>query len=103
MLSGRPFADIEHCIYSGLFMDFCVLGGMPNIVSKYIEQGTFQGSLMLQRQLLIDYESDVRKYAEGLDQAKIINVYRSVPAQLAKIPIQSCGERWPFQRLHGRY
>lgn len=103
MLSGRPFADIEHCIYSGLFMDFCVLGGMPNIVSKYIEQGTFQGSLMLQRQLLIDYESDVRKYAEGLDQAKIINVYRSVPAQLAKIPIQSCGERWPFQRLHGLY
>ena len=39
---------------------------------------------MLQRQLLIDYESDVRKYAQGLDQAKIINVYRSVPAQLAK-------------------
>lgn len=84
MLSGKPFTDIEQRVYSGLFMDFCVLGGMPNIVSKYVEQGTFQGSLMLQRQLLIDYESDVRKYAEGLDQAKIINVYRSVPAQLAK-------------------
>lgn len=32
----------------------------------------------------MDYEEDVRKYAEGLDQAKIISVYRSVPAQLAK-------------------
>ena len=34
--------------------------------------------------ILVDYESDVRKYAEGLDQAKIINVYRSIPAQLAR-------------------
>lgn len=31
-----------------------------------------------------DYEGDIRKYAEGLDQTKIISVYRSVPVQLAK-------------------
>ena len=84
MLSGEPFSEIEYRIYSDLFLDYCILGGMPNIVSKYIEYGNFQGSLMLQRQLLVDYESDVRKYAEGLDQARIIKTYRSVPAQLAK-------------------
>ena len=84
MLSGEPFSEIEYRIYSDLFLDYCILGGMPNIVSKYIEYGNFQGSLMLQRQLLIDYESDVRKYAEGLDQARIIKTYRSIPAQLAK-------------------
>ena len=84
MLSGEPFSELEYSIYSGLFLEFCVLGGMPNIVSRYIRQNNFQGSLQLQRQLLVDYESDVRKYAEGLDQAKIINVYRSIPAQLAR-------------------
>ena len=84
MLSGKPFSEIAHSTYSNLFMEFCILGGMPGIVAKYIELGNFQGSLSLQQQLLIDYEGDVRKYAEGLDQTKIINVYRSIPAQLAK-------------------
>lgn len=37
-----------------------------------------------QHQLLTDYENDIVKYAEGLDKAKILSVYRSVPAQLAK-------------------
>ncbi len=84
MLNGNPFSEVEHKIYTNLFLEYCILGGMPNIVSNYIEYDNFQGSLDLQRQLLVDYESDVRKYAEGLDQAKIISVYRSVPMQLAK-------------------
>ena len=41
-------------------------------------------NLDLQNQSRLDYEEDVRKYAEGLDQTKIISVYRSIPAQLAK-------------------
>ena len=32
----------------------------------------------------MDYEEDVRKYAQRLDQTRIISVYRSIPAQLAK-------------------
>ena len=57
MLSGEPFSELEYSIYSGLFLEFCVLGGMPNIVSRYIQQNNFQGSLQLQRQLLVDYEA----------------------------------------------
>ena len=33
---------------------------------------------------LVDYENDIVKYAQGLDKAKILSVYRSIPAQLAK-------------------
>lgn len=84
MLAGDAFSEYEHQLYSGLFLDFCILGGMPKIVSDYIMKETFEGSLEKQRQLLIDYESDIRKYATDLDQAKIVNVYRSIPAQLAK-------------------
>lgn len=53
-------------------------------VSSYIERETFEGSLDLQHQLLVDYENDIVKYAQGLDKAKILSVYRSIPAQLAK-------------------
>ncbi len=70
MLSGIPFSNIEYEICSKLFLKHCIPGGMPNVISTYLENDNFQGSLEIQRQLLIDYESDVRKYAEGLDQAK---------------------------------
>ena len=84
MLEGQCFVSAIHEHYSRLFLEYCILGGMPKIISTYMEQGSFEGTLDLQRQLLLDYESDARKYAEGLDQAKIISVFRSIPAQLAK-------------------
>ncbi len=79
-----PFSESEMTVYRQLFLDYCVLGGMPAVVGSYIEKGTFSGSLAMQKQLLLDYEEDVRKYAEGLDQAKILSIYRHVPTQLAK-------------------
>ncbi len=84
MKDMKPFSEIELKVYKSLFMDYCVLGGMPDVVKGYIETGTFSNSLETQEQIRLDYEEDVRKYAQGLDQAKIISVYRSIPAQLAK-------------------
>ena len=84
MISLTPFSETEVSVYKSLFLDYCVLGGMPDVIKGYIKTGTFSQSLEIQGQIRLDYEEDVRKYAEGLDQAKIISVYRSVPAQLAK-------------------
>ena len=84
MENMEPFRDIEMEVYKSLFLDYCVLGGMPEVVREYIVTGTFSGSLTIQTQLRMDYEEDIRKYAEGLDQTKILSVYRHVPAQLAK-------------------
>ncbi len=84
MIKHQPFSETELTVYKALFLDYCVLGGMPDVIRGYIETGTFSGSLEIQKQIRLDYEEDVRKYAQGLDQAKIISVYRSVPAQLAK-------------------
>ena len=79
-----PFSENALRVYKQIFLEYCVLGGMPGVIARYIETGTFSGTLELQEQIRLDYEEDVRKYAEGLDQAKIISVYRSIPAQLAK-------------------
>lgn len=84
MIQMLPFNDAELSVFKSLFLDYCVLGGMPAVVSEYIKSGTFSGSLEMQRQICLDYEEDIRKYAEGLDQTKIVSIYRSVPAQLAK-------------------
>ena len=82
--SGPGDSDTELTVYKNLFLDYCVLGGMPAVVKSYTENNNFSGTLSIQSQIQLDYEEDVRKYAKGLDQAKIISVYRSIPAQLAK-------------------
>ncbi len=79
-----PFSELEHKVYSDLFRDFCITGGMPAIVSSYLQKGTFEGVLEMQRQLILNYEEDVKKYAEGLDKTRIINVLNHIPVQLAK-------------------
>ena len=84
MQSFTPFNQLERNVYSGLFLDYCILGGMPAVVRQYIEKGTFEGSLALQEQLIADYKEDIRKYADGMDQTRILNVFEQIPNQLAK-------------------
>ena len=84
MKTLTPFSELELKVYNSLFLDFCILGGMPAVVKEYIEKGTFEGSLEVQRQLIADYKEDIRKYAEGMDQTRILNVFNQIPPQLAK-------------------
>lgn len=84
MKNEEAFSELEHKVYSELFMDYCILGGMPAVVREFIENKTFEGTLEIQRQLIADYKEDIRKYAEGVDQTRILNVFNSIPVQLAK-------------------
>ncbi len=84
MKTFTPFNQIEMDVYSNLFLDYCILGGMPAVVRQYIEKGTFEGSLDIQRQLIEDYKEDIRKYVDGMDQTRILNVFEQIPNQLAK-------------------
>lgn len=79
-----PFNQAEMNVCSSLFLDFCILGGMPAVIREYIEKDTFEGSTAIQKQLLSDYKEDIRKYAEGMDQTRILNVFNYIPIQLAK-------------------
>ncbi|MCI9038168.1 MAG: ATP-binding protein, partial [Oscillospiraceae bacterium] len=84
MRTLTPFNEVELSVCNSLFLDFCILGGMPAVVREYVELGTFEGSLEIQRQLIADYKEDIRKYAEGMDQGRILNVFNQIPPQLAK-------------------
>ena len=84
MVAMKPFNATDMSVFSNLFLDFCILGGMPAVVREYIQSGTFEGTLEIQRQLIEDYKEDIRKYADGMDQARILNVFNHIPAQLAK-------------------
>ena len=66
------------------FKDYMIVGGMPAIVSEFIKNNNFSGILNMQKQILLDYEEDITKYANRLDQAKILSVYRKIPIFLGK-------------------
>ena len=84
MINVKPFSELELNTLFELFRDYMVLGGMPDVVNTYIKNKNFSGILSIQRQLLADYEEDITKYAQGLDKAKIKNVYNHISVFLAK-------------------
>ena len=84
MKALRPFSELEMKVYHALFLDFSILGGMPAVVAEYIQKGTFEGSLDTQQQLIADYKEDIRKYAQGVDQTRILNVFNRIAPQLAQ-------------------
>lgn len=83
MLELKPLSNMQMDVLGGLFSDYMILGGMPEVVNRYIESGQFSGLLQLQRQLLQDYEEDITKYAAGFDKAKVLAVYRHITTFLA--------------------
>jgi predicted AAA+ superfamily ATPase len=83
MVELKPLSNMQMDVLNGLFCDYMILGGMPEVVSRYIESGQFSGLLQLQRQLLQDYEEDITKYASGFDKAKVLAVYRHITTFLA--------------------
>ena len=84
VVERKPFDAMTLDLMKRLFLDYCALGGMPEILRNYFEKGTFEGSSALQRELFLAYRDDVRKYADGVDQTRILNVLDHVAQQLAK-------------------
>ena len=84
MIELEPFSAMYFERLKQLFLYYIILGGMPAVVSAFISKQSFEGSLELQRQLIKDFREDITKYADGMDQARILNVFNHIPIQLAK-------------------
>ena len=80
----------DYEMYSLDFEEFLWAKGYEESVSEDLlahmkEEKPFNGAeLSVYGGLFLDYEEDVRKYAEGMDQTRILNVFRQIPVQLAK-------------------
>lgn len=79
-----PLTESQMNAMNENFKEYMVIGGMPAIVRTFIENKNYSGILDMQRQIILDYEEDITKYTNGLDQAKVLNVYRSIPIFLGK-------------------
>lgn len=84
MVTVTPLSNIEMDVLGGLFREYMTIGGMPAVVNMFVNNDNFSGTLKMQRQLLLDYEEDITKYAQGLDKGKIKNVYDHISVFLGQ-------------------
>ena len=82
MKETKPLTTSQYEAMMNNFKDYMIVGGMPAIVNRFVTQNNYSGILDMQKQIQLDYEEDITKYANGLDQGKILNVYRKIPAFL---------------------
>lgn len=65
-----------------LFYSYIVVGGMPQVVQKYIDTHDIGKVIANQNEILELYRLDISKYASGADKMKIKAIFDSIPAQL---------------------
>lgn len=63
---------------------YYIVGGMPEVVAKWIETHNFEKVEKLQDNILQDYSSDFAKHAPKADILKLGWIWDSIPKQLAK-------------------
>ncbi len=84
LLNNLPVMEALHNKMNDLFKEYMVIGGMPEVVNKYIETKSFKETLLVQRRIVSDYLNDMVKYADGSERIKVRECYQSIPLQLAK-------------------
>ena len=80
----KPLPEFLFNTLNGLFKQYIYCGGMPAIVDRFITQENFSGIFEMQEQIHLNYEEDITNYVEGLNTARVLNVYRHITSQLAK-------------------
>ena len=78
MKEVKPLTETQYTVMMNHFNDYIITGGMPEVVSMFIDNKTFSGILNKQKALLTDYEEDITKYAGGLDKSKILDAYKKI-------------------------
>lgn len=80
----EPLPKLHFDVFNKLFRDYIFVGGMPEAIDSFVKNKTFSNVFKIQNRIYRDYEDDITKYVEGLDNAKVKNVYRHISSQLAK-------------------
>ena len=80
----KPLSDATMKQMGRLFRNYIFTGGMPETVNIFIIDKTFTQVFSKQEQIYRDYEDDIVKYVDGLDTARVKNMYRHITSQLAK-------------------
>lgn len=66
------------------FWQYVIVGGMPEAVARFAEDGDYAAARDVQSTIIDLYVADMAKYATPTETARIRDTWNSIPAQLAK-------------------
>ncbi|UUX92964.1 ATP-binding protein [Methanoplanus endosymbiosus] len=66
------------------YREYLITGGMPEVVSSWINNHDIVAVETIQSEILSDYEKDFVKYASVSEFPKLTLIWNAIPAQLAK-------------------
>lgn len=81
---GRELPELYSVPLEKSLKYYYIVGGMPEVVKKWVDTHNFDEVSRLQDTILEDYGSDFAKYAPKTDIPKLGWIWNSVPKQLAK-------------------
>lgn len=86
LLQNRDFAVLNplHDKYIDLLRQYYYVGGMPEVVKKYVETEELKEVRRIQKEILLGYERDFSKHAPKDQVPRIRMVWKSIPSQLFK-------------------
>ena len=64
--------------------EYYVVGGMPEVVTTFIETHDYSLVDKLQKNILLDYQADFSKHTDSVTANKISLIWDSIPSQIAK-------------------
>ena len=76
--------DIMKPKMTELLRQYYFVGGMPGVVSKFIENKDLKQVRKLQREILEAYRRDISKHTSAAESTRIREVLDSLPSQLAR-------------------
>lgn len=80
----EPISEPLHSQLVELLRIYTLLGGMPEVVKKYLETDNLIAARAIQIEVLKAYLLDFAKHAPSNEIMKITTVWESIPSQLAK-------------------
>lgn len=82
--SNRKMDRDIHNLCLKLYRTYLVIGGMPEVVQTYLDEGKIISTIDIQGEILDSYINDMNKYTENTEANRIIAAFDSIPVQLAK-------------------
>ena len=82
--SDTPMSDVLHKEAMNLYRKYLIVGGMPEIVNKFIETNDYLLVRHLQSMILASYLNDMSKYNTNNEIKKTRQVYDNITVQLSR-------------------
>ena len=80
----KPLNETFHNRFRQLLLQYVFIGGMPEVVEKFLTTHNMGETRKVQLSIIDSYESDMIKYASAVDKPRIRECFESIPKQLAR-------------------